>query len=404
MILKIVWRNLWRNRRRTFITMASIFFAVILAVLMRSMQLGTYDRMIRNIAGFYTGYIQIHQKGYWDEQTLEKSFIENDTIINELNENRYISVWVPRLESFALCSGDEATRGLRIVGTDPDKENLMSALQSKIIEGNYFDAAAKEVLLAEGAAKHLKLGVGDTLVIIGQGFHGISAAAKYPVKGIISFPTDQLNDNMVYLPLKEAQLLFGAENRLTSIAVMLINNDVLATTKNKLNNNIDDHYEVMDWKQLTPELAQAIQGDNSGGIIMLAVLFLIIAFGVFGTVLMMLNERRREFAILIAIGMKKAKLGLIVVLETVLISLIGSLTGMLASLPVIEYFKFNPIKITGDIAEAYAKWGFEPVMAFTDKASIFLWMAFLVLIVALLISIYPWFKIKNMNMMQAMRS
>jgi len=130
MILKIVWRNLWRNKRRTLITMASVFFAVILAVVMRSMQLGTYDRMIRNIAGFYSGYIQIHQQGYWDEQSLEKSFVMSDTVSDALKENKYVTEWVPRLESFALCSGKNATRGLRIVGTDPEKENAMSVFRN----------------------------------------------------------------------------------------------------------------------------------------------------------------------------------------------------------------------------------------------------------------------------------
>ena len=404
MILKIVWRNLWRNKRRTLITMASVFFAVILAVVMRSMQLGTYDRMIRNVAGFYSGYIQIHQQGYWDEQSLEKSFVMSDTVSDALKENKYVTEWVPRLESFALCSGKNATRGLRIVGTDPEKENAMSDLKSKITEGTYFETGEQVVLLAEGAARHLNLTIGDTLVIIGQGYHGVSAAAKYPLKGIIQFPTAQLNDNLVYLPLSEAQYLFAADKRLTSVSVMLKNNEVLAKARNRLDEAIDNHYEVMDWGQLSPELKQAIEGDSSGGIIMLAVLFLIIGFGVFGTVLMMLNERRREFAILIAIGMKRMKLGFIVVLETVLISVIGTLAGMIISLPVIEYFKYNPIKIGGDMAEAYEKWGFEPVMAFTDKASIFIWMAMLVFLLALLISMFPWFKIRNMDMMKAMRT
>ncbi len=404
MTLKIVWRNLWRNRKRTLITMASVYFAVILAVFTRSMQLGSYDRIIQNVAGYYTGYLQVHEKGYWEEQTLEYSFLWNDTVTSLLDGSEEVLSWVPRLESYALVSGPKVTRGLRIIGTDPAREDAMTGLKAKLTSGRYFEPGREEILIGEGVATHLNLSVGDTVVVLGQGYHAVSAAGKYPVAGIVKFPTAELNNNLVYLPLETAQYLFGAEGRLTSVAVMLHNRDELAPALNRLQASLPTHYEVLSWKELMPDLDQAIRSDNAGGIIMLAVLFLIIAFGVFGTILMMLNERRREFAILVAIGMKKRLLARIVVLETVLIVILGTFAGMISSIPVIEYFKFHPIKLGGDVAEAYAKWGFEPVMPFTDKPSIFIGQTVIVLLVALVIALYPMLKIRRLNIMEAMRS
>jgi len=404
MTLKIVWRNLWRNRKRTLITMASVYFAVILAVFTRSMQLGSYDRIIQNVAGYYTGYLQVHEKGYWEEQTLEYSFLWNDTVTSLLDGSEEVLSWVPRLKSYALVSGPKVTRGLRIIGTDPAREDAMTGLKAKLTSGRYFEPGREEILIGEGVATHLNLSVGDTVVVLGQGYHAVSAAGKYPVAGIVKFPTAELNNNLVYLPLETAQYLFGAEGRLTSVAVMLHNRDELAPALNRLQASLPTHYEVLSWKELMPDLDQAIRSDNAGGIIMLAVLFLIIAFGVFGTILMMLNERRREFAILVAIGMKKRLLARIVVLETVLIVILGTFAGMISSIPVIEYFKFHPIKLGGDVAEAYAKWGFEPVMPFTDKPSIFIGQTVIVLLVALVIALYPMLKIRRLNIMEAMRS
>ena len=97
MLLKLAWRNLWRNKRRTFITAASIFFAVLLAIVMNSLNEGVYDKMIQNVVGFYTGYVQVHKDGYWDDQTLENSFEQVPAVFTSLAEHPTVSSVNPRL-------------------------------------------------------------------------------------------------------------------------------------------------------------------------------------------------------------------------------------------------------------------------------------------------------------------
>jgi ABC-type lipoprotein release transport system permease subunit len=129
-ILKIAWRNIWRNKRRTLITVASIMFALFFAIIMRGFQKGSYAKMKENAIESYSGYLQIQQKGYWDDKNINNSLSIDQEIIAELEEDKRVKVIIPRLESFALASSGESTKGTVVMGIDPDKENKMTRIKS----------------------------------------------------------------------------------------------------------------------------------------------------------------------------------------------------------------------------------------------------------------------------------
>ena len=137
MLLKIAWRNIWRNRRRTLITAASIFFAVFFAIVMNSFQRGVWDNVINNVVRFYAGFAQVHQKGYQEEQSLDKSFVLTDELMNTMNAPSQVHLTAPRLESFALASYQTLTKGALIVGIDPEKEDKLTTLASRVSQGEY---------------------------------------------------------------------------------------------------------------------------------------------------------------------------------------------------------------------------------------------------------------------------
>ena len=308
MILKTAWRNIWRNKRRTIITISSVLFAVFFAIIMRSMQLGTYSKMIGDVVNAYTGYIQIHKKGDWDDKIIDNAFDRDIKLEKKLSEIGTVKNINPRLESFALSSFGKKTKGAMVIGIIPEKENQMNDLGKKIIKGE-FKLHENEALIAQGLAKYLNLTVGDTLVLIGQGYHGVSAAGKYSVSGILKFPSPDLNKMLVYLPLNTAQELYGAYGKLTSWSISVSDDRQVKKTMKKINKLLNlDTYEVMSWRKMLIELVQAIQTDNISGQIMLAILYIIIGFGIFGTIVMMTAERKREFGVLIALGMHRKQL------------------------------------------------------------------------------------------------
>ncbi len=405
MQLIFAWRNIWRNKRRTLITAASIFTAVILALLMRSAQLGAYQRMIDNVVSFYTGHIQLHAVGYWDEKTLDNSFIPNDSVIAILNGHKDIRSWVPRLESFALTSSQDLSEGSLVVGIDPEAEDRLTRLGQKVVSGKYLGTNDNGILVSEGLAQKMQVGAGDTLVLLGQGYHGVTAAGKYMVKGLVHFSAPSLNDGMIYLTIAEAQTLYGTGNRLTSIAISVKPNVDATLVANELRNEAGTlPFEFFDWKQMLPEMVQLIEVDSAGGVIVISILYMIIAFGIFGTVLMMLAERQHEFGILVSIGMKKVKLASVVMLEILMIAFTGTIAGIVAGIPIIAYFHYNPIQITGEMAKAYESFGIEAVFPFSNDISIFFTQATIVFVLSLLLSIYPWFRILNLKAIEALKS
>ncbi len=195
-------------------------------------------------------------------------------------------------------------------------------------------------------------------------------------------------------------------DRITSLSVMIDNQknlDQVTDDVKKIYNN-SSKYEVMKWSELMPELVQSIQVDNAGGIIMLGILYIVIGFGVFGTIMMMTAERTKEFGILISIGMKKWKLVFVTTLETIFISFIGVLIGAVISIPILVYMYFNPIHLTGDIAKAYLAFGLEPIMPFAINAGMFIAQIWTVLLITLLSALYPWFYIRKLAAIKAIRS
>lgn len=403
-IIKMAWRNLWRNKRRTLITAASVFFAVVLALVMRSMQLGSYDNMVKNAVSFYTGYIQIHEDGYWEDKSINKTFSFTDALKKAIEAQKEITSATPRLESFALASSGDHTKGSAIIGTDPVKEANFTQLDKNVIRGSYLKKADAGVLVAVKLAEFLKVDVGDSLVLFGQGYHGVTSAGEYPIRGILKFPNPEMNKQTIYMSLEEAQYFYAAENKLTSIAIMLDDPEEMTKVEENLRNNIGSEYEVMDWKELMPELLQEIQADNAGGIIMLGILYIIIAFGILGTIMMMTMERKKEFAVMVAVGMRKIKLISMLFFETLIIGLLGIIGGLVAGFPINLYFHYNPIYLSGKAAEAIEQFNVEPIIPFSMDPGYFINQSIVVVIMTLLAFLFPLIFVIRFSVIKGMRN
>jgi len=400
--LKIAWRNLWRNKKRTLITVASVFFAVFLALLMRSMQLGSYEAMESNTIKNTTGYIQIHAPGYWDDKTINNIFID-DGISAKIESLSNISLAIPRLESFALGSSGTQTKGIAIIGTDPETESAVSGLEKRLIEGEYLKKGDDGVLVVVNLAKFLKIGIGDTITLISQGYHGVTAAGIFPVRGIIEFPSTQMNNKLLYMDLSQAQYLYGAPDMLTSISIMLDKPDKLASDTAAIRQLIGPNYEIMEWRKMNPEVVQGIESDNISGMFMLGILYVVVGFGILGTMMMMTLERKREFGVMVSVGMQRHKLSIIVFLETLYIAIIGVLAGVIGATPLMYYFHINPIKLTGEAAKAMLDMNVEPVMPFALDLPIFYNQAIVVLVLTIIAVLYPLIVIHRFKVLQAIR-
>ena len=404
MYLTLAWRNIWRNKRRSFITIGSITFAVLLACIMRSMQLGSYERMIENAARFYTGYIQVHKNGFWDDKTIDNSFKYDNSLVSIIENTPGVEVAVPRVESFALAAFGTKTKGAMVLGTVPEKENQLTLVKDKLVEGSYLNDDDKSVMIGQGLAEYLKMGIGDTIVLISQGYHGANAAGIYPVKGIMKFPVPVQNNQTIYLPLKEAQWFYNVENQLTSISLVVDKAKNVDRIVADISGQVDtDALEVMGWHDLMPDLVQGIEIDNISGKVMLWILYAVIGFGMFGTFLMMTAERMYEFGVMMSVGMKRLIMQFTIFIEMAMMTSIGVLMGVGISLPILIYYYNNPIFFTGESAKAFESFGVEAAYFFSLQPSLFYYQAWAIFFMALILSLYPLMVIQKLKPVKAMR-
>jgi ABC-type lipoprotein release transport system permease subunit len=466
----LAWRNLWRNRRRTFITSASVLFAVFFALFFRSLQLGSYDQMFKNAIESYTGYIQVQQKDYWDEKMVDNTFAYDRLQEQLILADENVKATIPRFESFALASSGPRTKGILVMGVDPEKEKYLSKIEEKMVkyrltpesisrieknpeipekvkelaqlfESNAYTNASRlqldlgitdkdapgimpvieaytafnngtihmgepGVWVGDKLSQYLQLGIGDTIVLISQGYHATTAAGKYEIKGIVKLPLPDIDNKIVYLPLDICQELFNAPENLTSLALAVNDNGdaAIEETMKRITSVISDNQRVMGWREMNEVMVSQMDADNKSGMIMIGILYLVIAFGVFGTVLMLTAERKREFGVLVAIGMQKKKLASIMTTEMLLIGLLGVCAGALVASVIILYGVGHPIIFKGAMAKMFEDYGMEPKMVFLGIDTYFLWQIFIVALMVLLSISYPVRKIFGMKVVNALRA
>ena len=406
MIFKIAWRNIYRNKKRSLITITSIFAALFLIIFMRALQFGFYDNLIKTVVESYAGYVEVHAKGFWDNQNLENSMVVDNELIKNIESVNGVENTVERLQSFSLISTGEKTRGGVINGVVIEDEQKITDWNKNIIDGS-FQLERNEIIIAKGIAEYFDLQIGDSLILYGQGYRGMMAAGKYPVKGIIDLKNPNLNKLGIFMTLESAREYVSSDNISTHIIIdkrQYYSEDKIL---NDLESILSSDYEVMTWKETLPEIEQTITADSAGGLIMAFILYIIVIFGMFGTVLMMTEERKYEFGVLISIGMSRIRLFSIILVETVILSMIGVVLAILVTYPISYYFYLNPINIVTLMGEGadvmIEEFGFDPVVPFSISLDIPFSHALIIFTFSLLITVYPAIRIFRLNPVKSMK-
>ena len=406
MIFKIAWRNIYRNKKRTLITVTSIFAALFLIILMRALQFGFYDNIITTVVESYAGYVEVHAEGYWDNQSLDNAMEVDQKLIDDISSVEGVENIVQRLQTFSLISMGEKTKGGVINGVDISDEQKITDWNKKMLSGS-FDLGENEIIVGKGIAEYFDIRENDTLILYGQGYRGMMAAGKYPVKGVIDLKNPDLNKLCIFMAIESARNYVSSEEISTHIIIDKEQYYDEEKIVKDLSQILSKDYEIMTWKKTLPEIEQTITADNAGGLIMAFILYIIVVFGMFGTVLMMTEERKYEFGVLISIGMSRVRLFGIILIETIILSMIGVFLAIILTYPISYYFNLNPIDMAVLMGEGADQMledlGFSPLAPMSISWDIPLSHALVIFIFSLLISIYPAIKILNLNPVKSMK-
>lgn len=401
--LKLSWRNIWRNKRRALITICSIAVSLFFVLLLRQTQLWMYDFNIKNTVSAQIGFLQITDPLYVDEEIIDNSLAIENIPIQALKDIDKVTEVQPRFSSGALTSTGLKSKYAGLIGLDGEKDSKSLKLDRKLTQGSLLELGDEEILITDKMAEFYKVSVGDSLVMIGSGYQGYTAAGVFKIKGVVDIPNGTLS-NMVYMDITRAQELYGAQDRYTQILINIEEQGDLSQVQSQAKQILKNSgVELRTWKEVMPGLNQGLEIDSFSGQILAGILYMIVGFGIFGTIVMMYNERRFEFGVMSAIGMAKYRMIQITLLELIMLIGIGVLSGIILSLPVLYHFNSDPILLGGDSAAGLIDQGFEPYLGMGLYLDVFTSNALVIAGIALLTSSYMLFELLKLDPIKAMK-
>jgi len=407
LMLKLAWRNILRNKRRTVLTVLSMFGGYFLLVVSLSVQYGSYQQVIDFFTRDSTGHAQITAENYLDRPTLYKTVPATAGFYSDLLAQANVVSATPRIVSGALGYGEGKSFPVQVIGIDVAKEAKMSFLVEKVKQGRYLSAEPdadgySEVLIGAAAARQLALGLGDELILISQGSDGSLANDLFRVVGIVG-SSEGLEARNIYLPLQAAQDFFVLPNQAHYWAVLTDDYHDGPALAAQLDLWLagSDGLEAQSWQVVSKEFYQTMTADIEGGYVFYFVITLLVCIGVLNTVLMSVMERTGEFGVLKAIGTSPRRLFFLIVIETLLLASLSCLLGLLTVLPVNAYLVNvgfalpDPMEVSGVIMDHMkGMWGLK----------VFLEPALIIIGSAAVISFFPALRAARIVPVEAMRS
>ena len=367
MLLKLAFRNILRNRRRSLFTGLSMLVGYMLLVISLSMQEGSYHWILKAYTQSQSGHIQINHPEYIEQPTLYKTVNELDELLTWLKQFDWITHAVPRIEGAGLVYGEQESSTLPIMGIDVENEAKISTIKDRIAQGEYFKSTEHHVILGAQAAKQLNANIGDSLVIISQAIDGSMANDLFEVVGILENP--QARDAMLlYMPLPVMQTFMVMENKAHRVLVNTADYRQADFYAQTLNNALQRDFETIQahtWKQVEKEFYRTMQADKQGNQVSIYIIVFLVCLGVLNTILMSLLERKGEYGVLRAIGAGRLHLFNMIMLEALMLCAMCCFVGLLAVIPINIFFTHigvtldQPMDISG-IAFTALKGTMEP--------------------------------------------
>ena len=404
---KMAWRNIWRNPRRTVLTICAITFASILLVFMLSFQFGSYETMINTSVKISTGHLQIQAEKYQEKKSIRYVIPDPQKVAVIVNTIPEVAAYTFRGQAFALISSKNRSYGVVVTGIDPPGEANVSRIKKLVREGNFLSATdVNQAVVGKLLAKNLRVKIGDELTLLGQGRDGSIAATVLQVKGIFSSGIDEFDRSAIQIPLSTFQDIFTMDEAVHEIVVIGRALSDVSGIKAQLQEalpalNSRKPLKTLDWQEIMPGLRQAIEMDLVSGLIFYGLLIIVVAFSILNTFLMAIFERTKEFGVMMAIGTSPRRLTKVLLIESMTMTMIGIIAGIVLGIALTYYFQVYGIDFSGG-SELLSQFGITGRMY--PKLSILSVSIgpFMVLFFTFFAALYPALKIRRLRPVEAM--
>jgi len=404
MIFFIAWRNIWRNKLRSLVVILAVTFGLFGTLFMIAVSNGMVEQKIDASIHNELSHIQIHNPEFIQDASLHFSIDSSSRIEDEISAMTGVKAVCSRIKAMAMASTAATGAGVMINAIDPEKEKEVSKIHQFIIDGDYFEKAGKSdpIVISKKLSTKLKAKIGSKIVLTIQHTSGELAYGLFRVSGIYKTSNNIYDEPNIFIKKEDLIALTGYDPSMTSEIAILLDNTELTTT---ISNDLKNHYtslSVLSWNELEPLLAGLSSMMNQMAYFLLIIILIAMAFGIINTMMMAVLERTRELGMLMAVGMNKRKVFFMIMLETIFLSLVGTLAGIVISAVTIHYTGLNGINFSA-WAEGYESWGYSALVYPSLYMSFYIGMTALVIITATISSIYPARKALGFNPAAAIR-
>ena len=404
---QMAWRNVWRNPRRSVLTMSAVAFAALVLIFMLSWQFGSYETMINSAVAVHSGHLQVQAEGYLKKRGMRRVVKHPEEVTRIIARIPEVKAFTTRACAFSLTSSDKRSYAALVVGIDPAREPEVSTLKTLVRRGAFLAPDDRhQALLGRLLARNLKVGLGDEIVLLGQGRDGSIAASAVRVKGIFSSGQDEFDRSTLQIPLAAFQEIYAMGGAVHEVVIRGRGLEVVprieaAVSSGLANAKAGDGLVVLDWKELMPGLVQSIQMDLVSGLVFYVILIVVVAFSILNTFLMAVFERKKEFGVLMALGSKPNRLSAMILTECGLMTGLGIGAGILLGSIVTLYYQAHGIAFSGS-SEVLRQFGLPermyPELSLLSIAA----GAGVVLIITSFAVVYPALRVRRLRPVEAL--
>jgi ABC-type lipoprotein release transport system permease subunit len=402
MLLKLAWRNIWRNSRRSMIILLSVIVGLVAIVLYDSISIGMIRQMLDNQIGAHVSHIQIHKKGFSDNKIIQNYIPDPEKVESAVKNNPHIQHYCKRVITFGIVSSAISSSGVSLIGIDPEEEEQVTKIKKSIIEGGYLSGKKHEIVIGEKLAEKLEVGVGDKVVAMASALSGNIGSDMFRVVGIYRTFSSEFDKTHIYISLPNAREMLELENNVSEFAIIIDNLDQQQQVKSRLEDALNENYEVLTYKELLPLLVMQVDVYQESIFIFYAIIAVAMIFGIINTMLMSVFERIQEFGVLMAVGMKNRRLFWMILLEAFFLGALGTGIGF-----VFSYLLYLPLSNSGIDLSAFS----DSLTSFGAGTTIYpvltvesIFSALLIIpFIAVLGAVYPAFKAVRLEPMSAIR-
>lgn len=392
-LLRLSWRNLWRNRRRTLITLLAMALSLMLIQAFHNLSTGVYQRMIDSGVKAGSGHIALYHRDYPGTRSEALSFAPED-LVQQLSNLPGIRAALPRLYLPALAQSSRESRGILLIGLDAEKEQPHNPYLKELPESSRLRPGnLRDALLGKKLMEELQLKDGQKFVVRLQSRSGEMAAELFRVRGILETGIPEVDRATIMVNRPAAERLAGMENQIHELALILGDPQAQEALLPQVRAMVSSSPEIraLGWEEAMPNLANAIRLDYASQKVIFAIILIIVGIGVINTLLMSVMERIREFGVMLALGMRPRDLASVILLEGFLLGVVSAILGSLFGVLATWYLKVRGIDLRAFISESIEVGGvvFDPVLRARWDLPAMAWAALFMVLLCTLAAIYP---------------